>query len=83
LFGAKPGKPVYLSDSFATRYDEATGEYLPVEIMSSKGRASYAEALHKIIDDLTGLEHEVGQPEKIVRIRECIGNVLKDIETIE
>jgi hypothetical protein len=79
LFGPKPGEPVYLSNSFATKYDETTGEYLPVELMSSKGRALYAEALRGILHDLTGLKHEVGQPEKIARIQTCIENVLNDI----
>jgi len=81
LFGSGPGKPVYLSDSFVTRYDEETKKYIEVELMSREGRARYKAALLAITSKLSGLENETGRPEKIGRIKICVDNALKDVES--
>ena len=51
--------------------------------MNASGRAAYKNELITILDQIPELENSFSDEGRLARIKACINNVIRDIETIE
>ena len=72
LWGPEPGPPYYLT----------TSGYTGIAYMNAEGRKAYKEVLEDILGRLDEIENNVGNPEKVQRIRTCINNVILDLNQL-
>ncbi|MHB1483695.1 MAG: hypothetical protein ACYCYI_03435 [Saccharofermentanales bacterium] len=74
LWGTEPGPECYIST-----YDEHNANWV---LMDYKARASYKNGLVAVLNEIPAIENNVGEPEKIERVKTCIENVIKDLDKL-